>query len=122
MKTLTSAAIALLAGMTVAFAQSPTHESTRPHGTVGVHGGVAFSAEHGAVIRQNATGQHHQSYQEPGFHAQVGATLPPSAPHHPLPHGLVTQVPSAGSHHYSVVNDRYVIVDPSNRRIVHTFD
>ncbi|MBR2117384.1 MAG: DUF1236 domain-containing protein [Afipia sp.] len=48
--------------------------------------------------------------------------MPPSAPHHPLPHGLVTQVPSAGSHHYSVVNDRYVIVDPSSRRIIHTFD
>ena len=110
MKTLTLAAVTLLTGMTVAFAQSPTHESTRPHGTVGVHGGVAFSAEHGEVIRQHASGQHHQSHQEPGFHAQVGATLPPSAPRHPLPHGLATLVPSAGrNHHYSVVNDRHVM-------------
>ena len=130
MKTLTLAAATLVAGMSLAMAQSATHEPAAGHGTpaaghgtVGVQGGgMSFTSEHGAMIRQHATGQHYQSFQDPGFHAQVGATLPGSAHLHPLPDGLVTQMPSARTHQYSIVNDRYVIVDPSTRRVTHAFD
>lgn len=122
MKTPTLAAAILVAGMSLALAQSGTHEPAGAHGTVGVQGGgMAFSSEHGAMIRQHATSQHYQAHQEPGFHAQVGATLPGSAHLHPLPDGLVAQMPHARSHQYSIVNDRYVIVDPSTRRITHAF-
>ena len=123
MKTLTLAAATLIAGMSFALAQPATHEPAGTHGTVGVQaGGMAFSSEHGGMIRQHATSQRYQSYQEPGFHAQVGATLPGSAHLHPLPDGLVSQMPSARSHQYSIVNDRYVIVDPSTRRVTHAFE
>lgn len=123
MKTLTLAAATLVAGMSFAMAQSATHQPAAGHGTVDVQsGGIAFTSEHGAMIRQHATGQHYQSFQDQGFHAQVGATLPGSAQLHPLPDGLVTQMPSARSHQYSIVNDRYVIVDPATRRVTHAFE
>ena len=123
MKTLTLAVATMVAGISFALAQPATHEPAGTHGTVGVQGGgMVFSPEHGSMIRQHATSQHYQSYQEPGFHARVGATVPSSAHLHPLPDGLVAQIPSARSHQYSVVNDRYVIVDPSTRRIVHAFE
>lgn len=124
MKTFTLATVAFFASMSVALSQSATHQSEGAHNAVGTHaaGNMAFTSEHGSMIRQHATGQHYQSYQEPGFHAQVGATLPGSAQLHPLPEGLVAQMPSARNHQYSIVNDRYVIVDPSNRHVTHTFD
>ena len=123
MKTLTLAAATLVAGMSFALAQSATHEPAGAHATVGVQGGgMSFTPEHGAMIRQHATGQRYQSFQDQGFHAQVGATLHGSAQLHPLPEGLVAQMPSARSHQYSIVNDRYVIVDPSPRRVTHAFE
>lgn len=124
MKTITLTAVALVASMSFALAQSAIHQSEGSHNTVGTHapGGMAFTSEHGSMVRQHAMSQHYQSYQEPGFHAQVGATLPGSAQLHSLPEGLVTQMPSARNHQYSIVNDRYVIVDPSNRHVTHTFD
>jgi len=124
MKTFTLTAAALVASMSFALAQSTPHQSEDTHNTVGTHatGSMAFTSEHGSMIRQHATSQHYQSYQEPGFHAQVGATLPGSAQLHALPEHLVTQMPSARNHQYSIVNDRYVIVDPSNRHVTHTFD
>ncbi|MBR2119618.1 MAG: DUF1236 domain-containing protein [Afipia sp.] len=121
MKTFTLVAATLVAGMSFALAQSATHEPAGTHGTVGAHAGV-FSSEHGSMIRQHATSQRYQSHQEPGFHAQVGVALPGSAQLHPLPDGLVTQMPSARNHQYSIVNDRYVIVDPATRRVTHAFE
>lgn len=121
MRTLTLTVATLVAGISFAMAQSATHQPAAGHGTV-QSGGMAFTPEHGAMIRQHATGQRYQSFQDQGFHAQVGVTLPGSAQLHPLPDGLVTQMPSARSHQYSIVNDRYVIVDPATRRVTHTFE
>lgn len=119
MRTLTLAAAALIAGMSLAFAQ---HQPEGAHGNTGTHQSTAFTSEHGSMIRQHATGQHYQSFTDHGFQAQVGAILPGAAPLHPLPDGVVTQMPSARNHQYSIVNDRYVIVDPSTRRITHAFE
>jgi hypothetical protein len=122
MKTLTLVTAALIAGMSLALAQPATHAPAGAHGAVHVQGGgMAFTPEHSSMIRQHATSQHYQSFHDGAFHAQVGATLPGSAQLHPLPDGLVTQMPSARGHQYSIVNDRYVIVDPSTRRVTHAF-
>jgi hypothetical protein len=116
---LSTLALALLAGVTVASAQTVV---TPPHGTERHGGGVTFSPEHGNVIRQHATTQHYQSVHEPSFHGQVGATLPGSVQFHSLPDALVTKLPTARQHQYAIVNDRPVIVDPSTRRVIHAFE
>lgn len=81
-----------------------------------------FSHEHGQMLHQHATAQHHDSYRDPHFHAQVGAVLPGSVQVHPLPDSLAIHVPQAHQYGYGVVNDRPVIVDHSNRRVLHSFD
>ena len=111
--------LAILAGLSSASAQTVV---TTPHGSERHDSAVTFSPEHGAGIRQHATGQHYQSVHEPSFHGGVGATLPGSVQLHPLPDALVTQMPAARNHQYTIVNDRHVIVDPSTRRVVHSFD
>lgn len=116
---LSTIALALLAGVAVTSAQTVV---TTPHGTETPGGAVTFSSEHGSVIRQHATTQHYQSVHEPSFHGQVGATLPGSVQLHPLPDALVTQMPAARQHQYTIVNDRPVIVDPSTRRVIHAFE
>lgn len=132
MKSISAAVAAVLVTMGAASAQTPAHEAPGSHGGVSVqsgHGGVniqagstGYTGDHGAIVRQHATSQHYQSYQDTGFRAEIGGTLPGAAALHPLPDGVVTGVPSARGHQYSIVNDRYVVVDPSNRRIIHTFD
>lgn len=119
MKKFTLAAAALIAGMGVAFAQ---HQPEGAHGNTGAHGSMAFTSEHGSMLRQHAASQHYQSFTDHGFQAQIGAILPGAASLHPLPDGVVAQMPSARNHQYSIVNDRYVIVDPSTRRITHAFE
>lgn len=109
----------LLAGVNVAAAQAVI--TTTPHGTQ-THGSVSFAPEHGAIIREHATGQHFSSVQDPNIHAQVGATLPGSVQLHPLPDRLVTQVPAARSYQYSIINNRHVVVDPGTRRVIHVVE
>jgi hypothetical protein len=120
MKTLHLSAVvlALVAGTTVASAQSVV---TTPHGTES-HGSVTFAPEHGAIIREHATSEHFNSVQDPNVHVQVGGTLPPSVGLHPLPDRIVTQVPGARSYQYGVVNNRHVVVEPGTRRVIHSFD
>jgi hypothetical protein len=102
---LISIAIAVLIGTGLASAQTFT-----------------FSAEHGQMLRQHATSQHYNSFNDPNFHAQVGGALPHTVDIHPLPDALVPHVPQAHQYGYGVVNDHPVIVDHSNRQIIHHFD
>lgn len=102
----------LLAGVGIASAQ---HHQDRP-------GPVTFTPEHGRMLHQHAIGQHHNSFRDPSFHAQVGAALPGSVQLHPLPDTLAGHVPSAHQYRYGIVNDRPVIVDHSTRRVIHSFE
>lgn len=117
---LSATALAFLAGVTAASAQAVVVPplDTQGHGSAA----VTFSPERGSLIRQHATTQHDQSVREPSFHGQVGATLPSSVELHPLPDALVTQVPAARQHQYTIVNDLPVIVDSSTRRVIHVFE
>lgn len=59
MKTITLAAVTLVVGMSFAWAQSATHQSGDSRHTIGTSspGSMAFTSEHGTMIRQHATGQ-----------------------------------------------------------------
>lgn len=116
---LSAAAVALLAGLASASAQ--TVITTPQHGT-GTHGSVTFAPEHGAILREHATTQHFNSVQDPTVHVQVGGTLLPSVGLHPLPDRIVTQVPGARSYQYGIVNNRHVVVEPGTRRVMHVYE
>ena len=123
MKSIVFSSAVLVMSASAAFAQVPSHDNQGGHGGVSVQlGNAGYTGDHGRVIRQHATNEHYQSYQDPGFRAEIGSTLPGSAALHPLPDGIVSGLPSARGHQYSIVNDRYVVVDPSNRRVIHSFD
>lgn len=85
-------------------------------------GSVTFTPEHGDMLHQHAINQHYNSFRDPNFRAQVGATLPGPVQLHPLPDTLAPHVPSAHQYRYGIVNDRPVIVDPSTRRVIHAFE
>jgi hypothetical protein len=103
-------------GVTPATAQHDDH-ATATHGS-----SLAFTPAHGHMLRQHALSHGFASTRHSDFKVQVGAILPHSAHLHPLPHELVTQVPGARGHQYSIVNDGHVIADPVTQRIVHVAD
>lgn len=115
----TAVVVALLASVTSTVADDRGHHgghASKAHESAG-----AFRPEHGTILHQHAQGQHYRSFDDQDFHVEVGATLPGSAELHPLPDSFITQVPSARSHRYAIVNNRYVVVDPHSRRIIHDF-
>lgn len=115
-----SAAAVLLAGVGIASQQSTI--VTPAYGEEAHHGGaVRFSPEHGHIIRQHAEHEHYRSHDDHHIHADVGGTLPGSVELHPLPHALMTQIPSAHEYRYGIVNGRHVIVHHSTRRVMHAF-
>jgi hypothetical protein len=83
---------------------------------------VTFSTDHGAVLREHATNQRHQSFRDEHFRAQVGGAVPAQVELHDLPSALHQHVPQGHQYRYGIVNERPVIVDHSNRRIIHHFD
>lgn len=80
----------------------------------------SYMPEHGRMLHEHATTQHHGSVQDPSFHAHVGAIVPGSIEIHPLP-GSIGH-PHASEHGYAIVNDHPVVVEHSSRRVIHSFD
>jgi hypothetical protein len=114
-----SAAAVLLASFGIASQLSTI--VTPAYGEDAHHGEFRFSPEHGHVIRQHAEHEHYRSHDDHHVHADVGLTLPGSVELHPLPHALMTQIPSAHEYRYGIVNGRHVIVHHSTRRVMHAF-
>jgi hypothetical protein len=54
----------------------------------------------------------------PGFNVAVGATVPSRVTLHPLPESAATEVPEAKPYHYAMVDNRILLVNPSDKRIV----
>lgn len=116
------AVIALFVAVTGASAQTAPHVQTQtaPHAPMAHRTvGVVFTAEHAAMLRQDAASRHFAPVQDSGIHAQVGAILPNSVELHPLPDALVAHLPAAGQYRYTIVHGRPVVVDPGSHRIVH---
>lgn len=112
---LSTAALALLAGASTAYAQHP--REAPDHGRAA----VTFSHEHGAMLREHAASHRYRSHHDPHAQLQIGATLPHSVQLHDLPDAFRSRYPHAHSYRYGIVNDRHVIVDPSSRRIVYVY-
>ncbi|MFD2182474.1 DUF1236 domain-containing protein [Rhodoplanes azumiensis] len=54
----------------------------------------------------------------PGVSPQVGAELPPAMELHMLPDRTLADIPEATLYRYTVVEERIVLVDPTNMRVV----
>jgi hypothetical protein len=54
----------------------------------------------------------------PGVNAQIGAELPAALELYVLPDITLSEIPAAKLYKYTVVNDRVVLVDPTNMRVV----
>ena len=103
-----AAASVLMAGMGLAHAQSSTTTTT------------TWTKDEGAGLREYSTTRHYKSYEEPSWHAQIGAPLPQSATIYPLPDTM--HVPSAERYSYSIINNQPVVVERSSRKVVHTWE
>lgn len=53
-----------------------------------------------------------------GFNAAVGETLPASVTLRELPSKAQTEVPAAQPYHYAMVQDKLLLVNPSDKKIV----
>lgn len=103
-----AAASMLIAGVGVASAQTSTTTTT------------TWSTDEGAGLREYSTTKHYQSYSDPSWHAEVGASLPSAVPLYPLPDTM--HVPQSGEYSYSIINNEPVVVERTTRRVVHTWD
>ena len=98
----------LLSGIGVASAQTTTTTTT-----------TEWTPGQGTAITQYSTTQKYQSFSDPSLAPVVGMVLPGTVTVYPLPPTVVVQSPDRYS--YGIVNDHTVIVDRSNRQVVHTW-
>jgi ABC-type glycerol-3-phosphate transport system substrate-binding protein len=103
-----AAAALLVASAGMAHAQSSTTTTT------------TWSNDEGPGLREYSTTRHYDTYQEPSWHAEVGAELPGNATMYPLPDTM--HVPSADRYSYSIINNQPVVVERTTRKVVHTWD
>jgi hypothetical protein len=81
---------------------------------------TTWSNDEATGLREYSTTRHFKSYDDPAWHARVGAELPSDVPVYPLPDTL--HVPSAGNYSYSIINNDPVVVERTTRKVVHTWD
>jgi len=109
-KSLFSIAAASLLVATAGLAHAQTSTTTT----------TTWSNDEGTGLREYSTTRHYNSYQEPSWHAQVGAELPSSATMYPLPDTM--HVPSADRYSYSIINNQPVVVERTTRKVVHSWE
>ncbi len=98
----------LLAGVGVASAQMSSTTTT------------TWTNDEGSGLREYSTTRHYRSFDDPSWHATVGAELPPNASIYPLPDTM--HVPSAEHYSYGIVNNNPVVVERTTRKVVHSWD
>src|ERR671932_2523005 len=103
----TTAALALLAGISIASATSTT-VTTSPGGAVATTGAVTIDPAEETEVRTYVTKQNWRSVDVPGTVA-VGTELPASVELH--------TVPNVTKYRATVVGGRTVLVDPGTRRV-----
>ena len=107
LRSIATAAV-FLASAGIAAAQTSTTTTT------------TWTNDEGTGLRQYSVTRHYKSYDDPQWHAQVGAELPRMAPIYPLPDTM--QVPLAERYSYTIVNNAPVVVERTTRRVVHSWD
>jgi len=78
-----------------------------------------WTPDQGAAITQYSTTKHYESYRDTKLNPTVGAELPSAVTVYPLPGTMKVEHPDQYS--YGIVNDHNVIVDRTDRRVVHTW-
>ena len=109
MKTLirgTATALALLAGVTIATAQTSTTVPTTAPST----GAAVLTPEEQTAIRQYVAKERHKSVSLPNVKVEVGSEVPSSVE--------LYSVPNVSKYKLAVINDQTVIVDPDVHKIV----
>lgn len=109
----------LLAGTPPAHAQTPlpAMPSTGGVGPVSTQPEPLTEAQKVAIVQ--AVQQNRRDMKvPPGVRPQVGAELPPSMELHMLPDRALADIPGAKLYRYTVVEERVVLVDPTNMRVV----
>ncbi len=101
-------ATALVIGAGIAAAQTSTTTTT------------TWKDDYGTTIRQHSTTQSYKSFDDPALRPQIGMALPDTVVVHPLPETVV--VPRRESFSYGIINNRPVIVERENRKIIHVYD
>src|SRR3954452_271819 len=103
-----AAATALMAGAEFTLAQTTTTTTT------------TWTTDQGAVIREYSTTRNYASYSDPSFQPAVGVELPAPVTVYTLPETV--SVPASDGYRYAIINNRTVIVDAGNRRILYMFN
>src|SRR5919206_3153821 len=109
MKTLirsTATVLALLAGVTIATAQTSTTVPTTAPST----GAAVLTPEEQTAIRQYVAKERHKSVSLPNVKIEVGSEVPSSVE--------LYSVPSVSKYKLAVINDQTVVVDPVAHKIV----
>jgi hypothetical protein len=102
-------ATVLLAGVGFAAAQAPTTTTT-----------TTWTNEQGQTIREYSTTKKYESFNDPALRPTVGVVLPNGVTLYPLPETMKLQ--DADRYNYGMINGRPVIVDRSNRRVIHSWE
>lgn len=97
----------LLSGVGLASAETTTTTTTQ------------WTSDQGTAINQYSTTQKYQSFSDPTLTPAVGMVLPGTVTVYPLPSTVVVQSPDRYS--YGIINDHAVVVDRTNRQVVHTW-
>jgi hypothetical protein len=97
----------LLSGVGLASAQTTTTTTTQ------------WTPDQGSAITTYSTTQKYTSFSDPALTPTVGMVLPSTVTVYPLPSTVVVQSPDRYS--YGIINDHTVVVDRTNRQVVHTW-
>ena len=102
----TAAALTLLAGVTIAAAQTSTTVPT----TAPSKGAAVLSPEEQTAIRQYVAKERHKSVSVPSVKVEVGSEVPSSVE--------LYSVPGVSKYKLAIINDQTVVIDPGAHTIV----
>ena len=108
----TTGALLLMLAMGLAPAAAQTGGITEPSTT------LQLSAQQRAEIYQAVGTSKLRTPPPPDIPVTVGAQIPPVTELYALPESVTAEVPSAKFYRYTVAQNRVIIVDPTNMKVV----
>ena len=111
-----------LASAPVAFAQTPTPPAgtTTPPAVTNAQTQVQLQPEQKSAIRDAIRQKGNDVKPSIAFRAEAGEMVPPSIELYTLPDSALVHAPDAKNLKYTMVDNRVVLVDPLNMRVVDT--
>jgi hypothetical protein len=80
---------------------------------------TTWTDQQGNIIREYSTTQRYNSINDPAINPRVGTVLPDTVTVYPLPPTIV--VPEPDRYRYGIINNNPVIVERTDRRVIHTW-